>query len=65
MNRAASIVLTLLGIGLLVLGWDSYQSLSSGVSRLVTGRPTDEALLLLIGGAFALVAGLSGLTRGR
>lgn len=64
MNRLASIVLLLLGIGLLLAGVDAYRSVTSDVSRLFTGAPTNRALLLLVGGALAAVAGLGGLSRG-
>jgi hypothetical protein len=64
MNRIASLVLLVGGVVLLGLGWDAYHSLGSGVSRILTGAPTDRALWLLVGGGLATVAGLRGLTRG-
>ena len=64
MNRLASLALLILGVVLLASGWDADRSVSSGVSRLFTGMPTDRALWLLIGGGVAIVAGLGGLTRG-
>ncbi|MDO8756926.1 MAG: DUF3185 family protein [Elusimicrobiota bacterium] len=64
MNRTASLVLLVLGLVLLAMGWDANRSVSSGVSRLFTGAPTDRAMLLLIGGGLLTVAGLGGLTRG-
>lgn len=65
MNRIASIALLILGAALLAMGWDAYRSVSSGVSRVFTGAPTDRALWLLVGGGLAAVSGLGGLTRGR
>jgi hypothetical protein len=64
MNRIASLALLILGVALLAWGWDAYHSLGSGVSRLLTGAPTDRSLWLLIGGGAAVVAGLGGLSRG-
>jgi hypothetical protein len=64
MNRIASLALIILGVVLLAWGWDAYHSLGSGVSRLVTGAPTDRSVWLLVGGGLALVAGLGGLSQG-
>jgi hypothetical protein len=62
MNRLAPLVMLIVGIVLLAFGWDAYRSVSSGVSRVFTGAPTDRALWLLIGGGLATVAGLKGLS---
>ena len=64
MNRLASLVLVILGVVLLAWSWDAYRSVSSDVSRVLTGAPTNRALLLLIGGGLATVSGLGGLARG-
>jgi hypothetical protein len=64
MNRIASIALLVFGVVLLVMGWDAYRSVGSGVSRLFTGVPTDRAMLLLVGGGLLTVSGLGGLSRG-
>lgn len=64
MNRIASMTLLVLGITLLVAGYDAYHSVSSGVSRIFTGAPTDRALLILIAGGLLTVSGLGGLSRG-
>ncbi|UPT76033.1 MAG: DUF3185 family protein [Elusimicrobiota bacterium] len=65
MNRLGSLVLLIIGVALLAYGWDAYRSVSSGVSRLFTGAPTDRAMGLLIGGGVAVAAGLGGLSRSR
>ena len=65
MNRLASLALLIFGVVLLALGWDAYRSVSSDVSRLFSGAPTDRALWLLIGGGLALIAGLGTLARPR
>jgi len=64
MNRIASVVLLVLGLVLLGMGWDAYRSVSSGVSKIFTGAPTDRSLLLLVGGGILTVSGVGGLTRG-
>lgn len=64
MNRISSLVLLVLGLILLGLGWDAYRSVSSGVSRVFTGAPTDRSLLLLVAGAVLTATGLGGLSRG-
>jgi hypothetical protein len=63
MNQIASLVLVILGVVLLACGWDAYRSVSSDVSRVFTGAPTDRALWLLVGGGVATVVGLGGLSR--
>jgi hypothetical protein len=62
MNRLASLALLGLGVVLLAFGWDAYHSLGSGVSRALTGAPTDHSLWLLIGGGLAAIVGLGGLS---
>lgn len=48
-----------LGVVLVIHGLGAYDSVSSGVSRLISGTPTDRTLRLLVGGAPAFVVGLS------
>jgi hypothetical protein len=64
MNRLASLALLILGVALLACGWNAYHSLGSGVSRALTGAPTDRSLWLLIGGGLATISGLGGLSIG-
>jgi len=63
MNKGISAVLLAVGIILLVLGIDAYNSTNSAISRFFSGEPSDRALWLLIGGAVAGAVGLSGLVR--
>ena len=63
MNKNMSIALLVVGIVLLVFGFNAYHSASSDVSRFFTGAPTDKALWLLIGGALAAIAGFVGLVQ--
>jgi hypothetical protein len=64
MNRIASTILLVLGVILLVMGMDAYRSVSSDVSRVFTGAPTDRAMWLLIGGGLSTAAGFGGFARG-
>ena len=63
MNKGMSVALLVIGVILLVFGFNAYHSASSDVSRFFTGAPTDKALWLLIGGAIASIIGFSGLAR--
>ncbi|HVS51906.1 MAG TPA: DUF3185 family protein [Opitutaceae bacterium] len=64
MNRSLSLVLLVIGCGLVIYGIGAAGSFGSDVSRFFTGAPTDRAMWLLIGGAVAAIVGLGGLLRG-
>ena len=49
----------LLGIILLVMGVREADSVASSITKFFTGNPTDRAVWLMIGGAFAMVLGLA------
>lgn len=57
MNKPIGIALLVIGIILLVYGFNASHSLASNVSQSVTGSPTDKTLWLLIGGTAAAVVG--------
>ena len=63
-NKTLYIVCLIVGIVALTLGVIASDSIGSDFSRLFTGRPTDKAIWLLIGGAIATVGGVIGLVRG-
>ena len=63
MNRTASIVLLIVGVALLAFGWDAYRSVSSEVSKIFTGSPSNRAVALLVSGGLVTAAGLRGLSR--
>ncbi len=63
MNKSMSVALLVVGVILLVFGFDAYHSASSDVSRFFTGTPTDKALWLIIGGVVAGIFGFLGLAR--
>lgn len=66
MIKALSFALIACGVVLLYFGGQSFHSLSSDMSRLVTGAPTNRTILLIVGGVAATIAGLTGLaTSGR
>ena len=57
MNKGIGIALLVVGIILLVYGFNASQSFASNVSQSVTGSPTNKALWLIVGGAAAAVIG--------
>ena len=57
MNKAIGLALLVAGIILLAYGLNSNDSITSGVSRAVTGSPTNKTLWLLVGGCAASVTG--------
>lgn len=64
MNRPVSLALLVIGCILVIYGISAADSVSSDLSRLFTGAPTDRAVWLLIIGALAAIVGLGGLFRG-
>jgi uncharacterized membrane protein YidH (DUF202 family) len=62
MTKAISIALILGGVVLLYFGGQAFHSLSSDVSRVFTGSPTNKAIFLIAGGVVATLAGLIGIT---
>ena len=63
MNKAIFIALLVGGIILIIFGMNARDSLSSDVSRVFTGAPTNKAIFMLVGGAVAAVIGLIGILR--
>jgi uncharacterized membrane protein YidH (DUF202 family) len=61
MTKAISIALIVGGIVLLYFGGQAFNSVSSEVSRVFTGSPTNKAIMLLVAGVIATIAGLSGM----
>lgn len=64
MNKGISVALLVVGVVLIVWGLNASDSVSSEVSRLFTGSPTDKTVWLLVGGIVAGVVGLFGVLRG-
>ena len=65
MNTAIGIALMAAGLLLVIFGFNESQSLSSDVSRVFTGSPTDRSMWMLIGGAVAAVLGIAMIFMGR
>lgn len=65
MNKPLSVALFVVGVVLLVLGFNASQSASSEISRAFTGNPADKSIWFLVGGAVAAILGLFGLFTGR
>ena len=63
MNKGTSIALLVVGIILLIFGYNAYHSASSGISEAVTGAPTSKAIWLLVGGLIAAIVGGFNLAR--
>lgn len=58
-NKIIGIVLVIVGIALMVWGYDVYDSAGSQVSRVVSGDTPIEAWLGLVGGGVCVLAGLT------
>lgn len=65
MNKALSLALLVVGLVLLVMGWNASDSISSEFSELFSGSPSDKAVWLLIGGIAGVIVGGVGLLGGR
>ncbi len=58
MNKAIGAALLVVGIVVLIFGFDAKNSFSSEVSEFIDGSPSDKAMWLLGIGGFLAVAGL-------
>lgn len=58
MNKLIGIVLVVVGVGLLLWGFNLYDAFSSRVTRAVTGSPPDKTVVILIAGAVCAAAGV-------
>ena len=63
-ERVIGVGLAAIGGGLVVYGLKAADALGSRVTELWTGRPSDEALAFMIGGALLAVVGLGLALRG-
>lgn len=55
--RIAGIVLLVVGLALLIFGYNASQSVGEQLSETITGRFSDKTTWMIIGGIAALVAG--------
>jgi len=58
-------VIAVLGVVLVVMGLDAEDSVSSRISKLFTGSPTDKTIWLLVGGVLATAVGIGMAFTGR
>lgn len=56
-QKLLGIILLVIGVILLVFGFNASQSLGDQVTETITGRFTDETMWYIIGGAVASVIG--------
>jgi hypothetical protein len=63
MKKIISTIFLVGGLILLYFGYQEYQSFASEVKEAFTGSPSSEAMWMMIGGAAAAIAGLTGLLR--
>lgn len=57
-TKIIGLVLLVVGVILLVFGWNASQSIADQVTETFTGRFTDETMWYIILGAASVVAGL-------
>ena len=57
-NKLLSLVLVVVGAGLLYWGYSESQSMTSQVSEAFSGSPLDRVMYKYIGGAVALLTGV-------
>jgi hypothetical protein len=62
MTKAISVALIVGGVMLLYFGGQSFHSIDDHVARFFTGSPATKTILLIAGGATAMLAGLIGLS---
>lgn len=58
MQKISGVVFLVLGLILLVVGFEARDSVSSQLSQTFTGSPSNKALILLTSGAVCSVIGL-------
>lgn len=63
MNRIFSIALLVVGVILLIWGFNASQSVASDVSDAITGAPSDRSIWLIVLGAVGTIVGAFGLLR--
>jgi len=56
-SKLLGIILLVVGVILLIFGWNASQSLGDQITETITGRFTDETMWFIIGGAVAVVVG--------
>lgn len=62
-NRLTSTALLIVGIALIIFGIHAAESISSEISELFTGNPTDRAIWMFVGGIVLAIIGFFGTLR--
>jgi hypothetical protein len=57
MNKPLGIALLVVGVALLIFGFNAADSFASDFSRFFSGHPTDKSMWLMLGGLASLVVG--------
>jgi hypothetical protein len=57
MNKGTGIALLVVGVAMIIYGFNAPDSVSSDVSRIIAGAPTEKTMCLLLGGSAAMVVG--------
>jgi hypothetical protein len=65
MNKVLGLALLVVGVVLLVMGFNSADSIGSHFSRFFTGNPTDKSIWLILGGGVSILLGAGGLIASR
>jgi hypothetical protein len=65
MYKVIGLGLLALGVVLLVMGFNSADSIGSHFSRFFTGNPTDKSIWLILGGVVSILLGGGGLIASR
>jgi hypothetical protein len=65
MNKVLGLALLVVGVVLLVMGFNSADSISSQFSRFFTGNPTDKSVWLILGGGVSILLGAGGMIGSR
>lgn len=58
MNKPLGIALLVIGLLLLIFGFNESQSAASDISKVFTNSPTDRSIWFLAGGGVATAVGL-------
>jgi len=62
-NKIIGIVLLVIGVALLVWGYNISESVSGQISETFTGSPGDKAMFMYIGGAICAAVGIFSLIK--
>ena len=63
MHKIIGVILLVVGVFLLVRGYDLAQSVNSQFTNLFTGSPKDKAMYFYVGGAVCCAVGLGQIFR--